>query len=90
MSPQPHGALGEHLVAAARWRWPEIVFWLIALRRGPPVSQPLPDPHRDRAGLGCSRSRSTSILGYAGIVSLGPRRVLRHRRVFGRAARQAR
>ncbi len=70
MSPQPHGALGEHLVAAARWRWPEIVFWLIAL------AAVFLFPNRyliltEIAWLGLFALSLDLILGYAGIVSLG-------------------
>ncbi len=67
---QQHGALGDHLVAAARWRWPEIAFWLIAL------AAVFLFPNRyliltEIAWLGLFALSLDLILGYAGIVSLG-------------------
>jgi branched-chain amino acid transport system permease protein len=65
-----HGAMGEHLVAAARWRWPEIAFWLVA------VSAIVLFPNRyliltEIAWLGLFALSLDLILGYAGIISLG-------------------
>jgi branched-chain amino acid transport system permease protein len=62
--------MGEHLVEAARWRWPEIAFWLIAL------AAVFLFPSRyliltEIAWLGLFALSLDLILGYAGIVSLG-------------------
>lgn len=67
---KPHPAMGDHLVAAARWRWPEIAFWLIAL------AAVFLFPNRyliltEIAWLGLFALSLDLILGYAGIVSLG-------------------
>ncbi|MEW6639781.1 MAG: branched-chain amino acid ABC transporter permease [Pseudomonadota bacterium] len=67
---QQHGAMGDHLVAAARWRWPEIAFWLVA------AAAIVLFPNRyliltEIAWLGLFALSLDLILGYAGIVSLG-------------------
>ena len=49
----------------------EIAFWLVALSTIYLLPGRAPDPDRDRHPRACSRSRSTCILGYAGIISLG-------------------
>ena len=70
MTAVPHAAMGEHLVASARWRVAEIVFWLVA------VSAIFLFPNRyliltEMAWLGLFALSLDLILGYAGIVSLG-------------------
>jgi branched-chain amino acid transport system permease protein len=63
-------AMGDHLVADARWRWPEVAFWLIA------AAAIVLFPSRyliltEVAWLGLFALSLDLILGYAGIVSLG-------------------
>ncbi len=63
-------SMGDHLIAAARWRWVETVFWLFA------AATIFLFPHRyliftEIAWLGLFALSLDLILGYAGIVSLG-------------------
>ncbi|MGO9357066.1 MAG: branched-chain amino acid ABC transporter permease [Xanthobacteraceae bacterium] len=70
MTSVPHEAMGQHLVAAARWRPAEIVFWLFAAA----TVFLFPDRYlilTEIAWLGLFALSLDLILGYAGIVSLG-------------------
>jgi branched-chain amino acid transport system permease protein len=65
-----HPEIGRYAVARGRWRWPEAVFWLIA------VSAVFLFPNRyliltEIAWLALFALSLDLILGYAGIVSLG-------------------
>jgi branched-chain amino acid transport system permease protein len=69
-STRGHSEVGTFAMARAQWRWPEVVFWLLA------VSTILLFPNRyliltEIAWLALFALSLDLILGYAGIVSLG-------------------
>lgn len=82
MTVSSHPAIGEQLLAKAKWRWPEALFWLIAF------GAIFLFPNRyliltEMAWLGLFALSLDLILGYAGIVSLG------HAAFFGLGAYSA-